>query len=140
MKRILLVGCCFLFVFAAIASAYTYTVTENLYTPNWANWTVTGTLAPSFYSPGGYGGIGDGSSGTMLSNATASEAKVIVRGTSNSFAIRLADLTQSGYWDGFNFVFQPVETYYHVNISNNGSSIQLYKNWIQNLSAPYSPQ
>ena len=46
MKRLALrvaVATAALCIFVSSCLAYTYFLTENLYTPNWSNWTVTGT-------------------------------------------------------------------------------------------------
>jgi hypothetical protein len=55
-------------LFSSVAFAgYSYFDSENLYTPNWSDWYQNGTFAPYWYSPGGYGGLGQGSGGSMIS-------------------------------------------------------------------------
>ena len=54
MKRTILAACSTLLLFVSVASAsYTYFITENLASPNWSNWTKTGTMTPVTYSPRG---------------------------------------------------------------------------------------
>ncbi len=114
-------------VFVSSCLAYTYFLTENLHTPNWSNWTVTGTMTPEWYAAGNYGGIGDGSQGAMLSNyQSCNDVSVTVRGTSNSFSLYLA----------YNPFSSQVATYYWVNIVSNGSAIQLYKQYLDSHLNP----
>ena len=133
MKQLLLkaaVATAALFVFVSSCLAYTYFLTENLYTPNLSNWTVAGTIAPAWYNTGNYGGIGDGSQGTMLSNyALSSDVSVTVRGTANTFYLYL---DYSSFWLGSS----QVQTYYGVNIAGNGGTIGLYKQYINSYQNP----
>ena len=133
MKQLLLkaaVATAALFVFVSSCLAYTYFLTENLYAPNLSNWTVAGTIAPAWYNTGNYGGIGDGSQGTMLSNyALSSDVSVTVRGTANTFYLYL---DYSSFWLGSS----QVQTYYGVNIAGNGGTIGLYKQYINSYQNP----
>jgi hypothetical protein len=69
-------------------ASYTYFITENLYTPNWSNWSVWSwlytnpTMTPYWYAPGGYGGIGQNPS-TAMTNGTAptGEVRLTIRAT-----------------------------------------------------------
>ncbi len=117
-------------IFVSSCLAYTYFLTENLYTPNWSNWTVTGTMTPEWYNAGSYGGIGDGSQGTMLSNyASSSDVSVVVRGTANTFYLYLD-------YSSFFLGSSQVQTYYYVDIAGNGSGIELYKQYINSYQTP----
>lgn len=55
---------------------YSYFLSQNLYTPTWADWTVNGTMTPYWFTSGSYGGMGQGSNGTMQSTGQISGGEV----------------------------------------------------------------
>ena len=71
MRRLILaffaaIAVLFVFVSSSLA-AYAYFDVENLYTPTWSNFNVSGTLTPIWWSARNYGGLGAGSQGWMTS-------------------------------------------------------------------------
>ena len=133
MKRVLAGLAAFLLFVSVASAAYTYFLTENLYTPNWSNWNVYGTMTPTWFASGGYGGITGNSNngGYMIDNNTnvfGGEVRMTIRydgsgGVFSSYLLAILD-SQSGN-----------EDYYQIQINVGGSNyggnstVGLYKAW-----------